>query len=214
MCAPGDGEAGDVVRGVPARPAPAALCAHGELLLLAHHTRYDTIWHIRHSSPVYGVVRYRMVRGVGPSWIVAGLNNKVQNCLTVPSLVRRVLFLEFHSRVVCGLDAIIHTATKMKDQTLVCPSAHLPICPCFAACSARLFLVFVSTAADSVAQAVGRFDSLCKLILKFPELASSAKFVFVPGPQDPGAGDTLPRPPVRQPNTEYFHFCNRAKNFL
>ncbi|CAN0239100.1 unnamed protein product, partial [Laminaria digitata] len=41
------------------------------------------------------------------------------------------------------------------------------------------------------------FDSLCKLILKFPDLASSAKFVFVPGPQDPGAGDTLPRPPVR-----------------
>lgn len=53
-------------------------------------------------------------------------------------------------------------------------------------------------AADSVAQAVARFDSLCKLILKFPDLASSAKFVFVPGPQDPGAGDTLPRPPVRK----------------
>lgn len=49
-----------------------------------------------------------------------------------------------------------------------------------------------------MAQAVGRFDSLCKLILKFPELASSAKFIFVPGPQDPGAGDTLPRPPVRR----------------
>lgn len=53
------------------------------------------------------------------------------------------------------------------------------------------------SAADSVAQAVGRFDALCKLIIKFPVLASSAKFVFLPGPQDPGAGDVLPRPPVR-----------------
>ncbi|CAN0186838.1 unnamed protein product [Pylaiella littoralis] len=58
----------------------------------------------------------------------------------------------------------------------------------------------ITHAADSVAQAVGRFDSLCKLILKFPGLATSAKFVFVPGPQDPGAGDTLPRPPL----PEYF----------
>lgn len=62
--------------------------------------------------------------------------------------------------------------------------------------SARFWVLY--TAADSMAQAVGRFDALCKLILKFPELASSGKFVFLPGPQDPGAGDTLPRPPVRR----------------
>ncbi|CAM9215034.1 unnamed protein product [Ascophyllum nodosum] len=54
----------------------------------------------------------------------------------------------------------------------------------------------VTHAPDSVAQAVARFDALCKLILKFPGLASSAKFVFLPGPEDPGAGDTLPRPPL------------------
>lgn len=65
------------------------------------------------------------------------------------------------------------------------------------ACVAALNFGKSNPAADSVAQAVARFDSLCKLILKFPDLASSAKFVFVPGPQDPGAGDTLPRPPVR-----------------
>lgn len=37
---PGGGKAGGVVRGVPVRPAPAALRAHGKLLLLAHHPRY------------------------------------------------------------------------------------------------------------------------------------------------------------------------------
>lgn len=74
------------------------------------------------------------------------------------------------------------------------------------ACSTRHTVFF--SAADSVAQAVVRFDSLCKLILKFPELASSAKFVFVPGPQDPGAGDTLPRPPVRREERgRTHHFC-------
>ena len=47
---------------------------------------------------------------------------------------------------------------------------------------------------DSVEQFLGYFNQLADLIADFPEIASDARFVFVPGPHDPGAGNTVPRP--------------------
>ena len=49
---------------------------------------------------------------------------------------------------------------------------------------------------DDVAQFKRLFDDLGDLILKFPEIAQSSRFIFVPGPNDPGAGNVLPRHPL------------------
>ena len=40
------------------------------------------------------------------------------------------------------------------------------------------------------------FQSLASLISEFPSLLENSRFVFVPGPQDPGPGNILPRPPL------------------
>ena len=40
------------------------------------------------------------------------------------------------------------------------------------------------------------FEDLANLIAEFPPLLESSRFVFVPGPQDPGPGSILPRPPI------------------
>lgn len=40
------------------------------------------------------------------------------------------------------------------------------------------------------------FRALGDLILRFPEVATKSQFFFVPGPQDPGPGNILPRPPI------------------
>ena len=50
--------------------------------------------------------------------------------------------------------------------------------------------------ASDMAEYTALFDDLCSLICRFPNLASNSRFVFVPGPNDPGAGPTLPRAPL------------------
>ncbi|XP_074654952.1 DNA polymerase epsilon subunit 2-like [Tubulanus polymorphus] len=40
------------------------------------------------------------------------------------------------------------------------------------------------------------FKTFTKLILEFPSIIESSKFVFVPGPQDPGPSLIAPRPPI------------------
>lgn len=40
------------------------------------------------------------------------------------------------------------------------------------------------------------FKALGDLILEFPTLVEKSQFLFVPGPQDPGPGNILPRPPI------------------
>ena len=40
------------------------------------------------------------------------------------------------------------------------------------------------------------FHSLAKLIAEFPALMENSRFVFLPGPHDPGPGNILPRPPI------------------
>ncbi|XP_002732910.1 DNA polymerase epsilon subunit 2-like [Saccoglossus kowalevskii] len=50
-------------------------------------------------------------------------------------------------------------------------------------------------------------DSLHELsviLTEFPTLVKESKFVFVPGPQDPGPGHILPRPPLSECITEEF----------
>ena len=47
---------------------------------------------------------------------------------------------------------------------------------------------------DSVEQFLGYFNQLADLIADFPDIRDHARFVFVPGPHDPGAGNTVPRP--------------------
>ena len=50
----------------------------------------------------------------------------------------------------------------------------------------------VSFGKDGVQQLLGHFRNLANLIAEFPLLAEEGRFVFVPGPRDPGAGNTLP----------------------
>ena len=40
------------------------------------------------------------------------------------------------------------------------------------------------------------FKALGDLMLQFPTLIKKAQFLFIPGPQDPGPGNILPRPPI------------------
>ena len=40
------------------------------------------------------------------------------------------------------------------------------------------------------------FKALADLILQFPSVVEKSQFFFVPGPQDPGPGNILPRPPI------------------
>ena len=40
------------------------------------------------------------------------------------------------------------------------------------------------------------FKSLGELVSRYPDLVKNSQFLFVPGPQDPGPGNLLPRPPI------------------
>lgn len=40
------------------------------------------------------------------------------------------------------------------------------------------------------------FKSLGDLMVQFPALINKSQFLFIPGPQDPGPGNILPRPPI------------------
>lgn len=40
------------------------------------------------------------------------------------------------------------------------------------------------------------FQAFASLVSEFPSLLESTRFVFVPGPQDPGPGNIIPRPPI------------------
>lgn len=42
----------------------------------------------------------------------------------------------------------------------------------------------------------GYFEALAALLKENQRLCQEARFIFVPGPQDPGAGSTLPRAPL------------------
>ncbi|KAG1952316.1 DNA polymerase epsilon subunit [Pimephales promelas] len=48
------------------------------------------------------------------------------------------------------------------------------------------------------------FKALADLICEFPSIHNSSRFVFVPGPEDPGPGTVLPRPPLAEHLTEEF----------
>ena len=48
------------------------------------------------------------------------------------------------------------------------------------------------------------FGKLADLMLEFPELVKKSQFLFVPGPQDPGPGNLLPRPPIPSVLTSEF----------
>ncbi|XP_071499868.1 DNA polymerase epsilon subunit 2-like [Diadema antillarum] len=40
------------------------------------------------------------------------------------------------------------------------------------------------------------FHTLANMICEFPSLLEHSRFIFVPGPEDPGPGNILPRPPI------------------
>jgi len=48
--------------------------------------------------------------------------------------------------------------------------------------------------AEDIVQYRRRMDQLCSLILEFPRLCNESHFIFIPGPNDPGSGNILPRP--------------------
>uniref|UniRef100_A0AAY4BST2 DNA polymerase epsilon subunit n=1 Tax=Denticeps clupeoides TaxID=299321 RepID=A0AAY4BST2_9TELE len=48
------------------------------------------------------------------------------------------------------------------------------------------------------------FKTLADMISEFPSIHSSSRFVFVPGPEDPGPSAILPRPPLAEHITEEF----------
>jgi DNA polymerase epsilon subunit 2 len=54
-----------------------------------------------------------------------------------------------------------------------------------------------SSASGSVNDTIsGYFDELASIIGKFPHIAKEGRFVIIPGPNDPGLGAILPRPPI------------------
>ncbi|CAH1792739.1 unnamed protein product [Owenia fusiformis] len=48
------------------------------------------------------------------------------------------------------------------------------------------------------------FDTLANLILEFPSLVEHSKFIFIPGPRDPGPANILPRPSLPEVITQGF----------
>lgn len=48
------------------------------------------------------------------------------------------------------------------------------------------------------------FKNLADVICEYPNIHKSSRFVFVPGPEDPGPGFILPRPPIAEHITEEF----------
>uniref|UniRef100_A0A8C5QHH1 DNA polymerase epsilon subunit n=1 Tax=Leptobrachium leishanense TaxID=445787 RepID=A0A8C5QHH1_9ANUR len=48
------------------------------------------------------------------------------------------------------------------------------------------------------------FKNLADVICEYPSIHKSSRFVFVPGPEDPGPGFILPRPPIADHITEEF----------
>ncbi len=64
-----------------------------------------------------------------------------------------------------------------------------------------------TTAGMSISDFTDCFDELASILLQYPKLVQHSKFIFVPGPLDPGAANVLPRHPVRR-NSEksVYHF--------
>jgi DNA polymerase epsilon subunit 2 len=54
------------------------------------------------------------------------------------------------------------------------------------------------------------FDQLANLIAEYPEIAALSNFVFVPGSNDPWAGNILPRPPI--PSQFVSRLVSKVKN--
>ncbi|XP_030308147.1 DNA polymerase epsilon subunit 2 isoform X2 [Calypte anna] len=50
----------------------------------------------------------------------------------------------------------------------------------------------------------GSLKALADIICEHPSILKSSRFVFVPGPEDPGPGSILPRPPLAENITEEF----------
>lgn len=66
---------------------------------------------------------------------------------------------------------------------------------------------FRSTKVADPKMMIGSFEELANIICKFPRLQKEGKFVFVPGPNDVGMADILPRPPL----PKYFTGALRSK---
>lgn len=65
----------------------------------------------------------------------------------------------------------------------------------------------LSASSDGGKALMSYFEDLAGIICKFPKIAKEGRFVFVPGPNDPGITEVLPRGPI--PN--YFTGALRAK---
>eukprot|EP00559_Dactyliosolen_fragilissimus_P002415 CAMPEP_0184863990 /NCGR_PEP_ID=MMETSP0580-20130426/13271_1 /TAXON_ID=1118495 /ORGANISM="Dactyliosolen fragilissimus" /LENGTH=576 /DNA_ID=CAMNT_0027362609 /DNA_START=22 /DNA_END=1752 /DNA_ORIENTATION=+ len=63
------------------------------------------------------------------------------------------------------------------------------------------------TSKEGPKQIMGYFEDLGNLISKFPRITNEGRIIFIPGPNDPGLGGVLPRPPI--PN--YFTGALRSK---
>ncbi|XP_068874790.1 DNA polymerase epsilon subunit 2 isoform X2 [Aphelocoma coerulescens] len=50
----------------------------------------------------------------------------------------------------------------------------------------------------------GSLKALADIICEYPSIHKSSRFVFVPGPEDPGPGSILPRPPLAECITQEF----------
>ncbi|XP_060117253.1 DNA polymerase epsilon subunit 2-like [Heteronotia binoei] len=50
----------------------------------------------------------------------------------------------------------------------------------------------------------GSLKALADVICEYPSIHQSSRFVFIPGPEDPGPGCVLPRPPLTENITEEF----------
>uniref|UniRef100_A0A8V0Z9C9 DNA polymerase epsilon subunit n=1 Tax=Gallus gallus TaxID=9031 RepID=A0A8V0Z9C9_CHICK len=50
----------------------------------------------------------------------------------------------------------------------------------------------------------GSLKALADIICEYPSIHKSSRFVFIPGPEDPGPGSVLPRPPLAENITQEF----------
>ncbi|XP_043930216.1 DNA polymerase epsilon subunit 2 [Protopterus annectens] len=93
-----------------------------------------------------------------------------------------------------------HMEVLEKLHTMFSGYSSLPP-TCFIFCGNFSFAPYGKSQVKSLKESL---KVLADLICEFPSIHKSSRFVFVPGPEDPGYGTIMPRPPIADHITEEF----------
>ncbi|XP_078671790.1 DNA polymerase epsilon subunit 2-like [Branchiostoma floridae x Branchiostoma belcheri] len=112
----------------------------------------------------------------------------------------RVLERENEDAMIVFLSDVWLDDSKVMEKLRVLFTGYSEICPtAFVLCGNFTSSPFGSSHIKTLRES---FRGLGNLIAQFPSLVESSRFIFVPGSQDPGPGNVLPRPAIPDCVTE------------